>query len=388
MSPALSNWFGGKVCMQKEHAKRTAVVLANLGGPDSLEAVEPFLFNLFNDPAIISLPSVFRYCLARWISARRAPIARAIYARLGGRSPLLAMTEDQAGALDTVLNGRSGNHVFKSFIAMRYWHPMSLETAERVREFAPDTIIFLPLYPQYSTTTTGSSLKEWTRCAGAVGLNVPTRALCCYPVEPGWITAQCDLTVGVLERIHGAHRYRLLFSAHGLPKKIIEKGDPYQYQVEKTAEALVDALAARGYDDPDWVVCYQSKVGRLEWIGPSLDTEIERAAGDGTAVVVVPIAFVSEHSETLVELDIEYRDMAESLGISTYMRVPTVGTHEHYIAGLADMITEALPCPSRGGTVEPQGTPVAPRGMKRLCPASRSRCPFAGGTADLTGDRR
>ena len=384
--------------------KKTAIVLANLGGPDSPDSVEPFLFNLFNDPAILSLPSVLRYCLARWIARKRAPAAREIYAHLGGRSPLVSMTEDQAAALDRVLNDTAADHTFKSFIAMRYWHPMSLEAAERIREFSPDSIIFLPLYPQYSTTTTGSSLKEWNRCARAVGLTVPVHAVCCYPVEPGWIAAQCDLTVEVLGRIPAEKRFRLLFSAHGLPKKIIMKGDPYQSQVEQTAEALARALGKRGYDDLDWVVCYQSRVGRLEWIGPSIGAEIERAARDEVAVVVVPVAFVSEHSETLVELDMEYRERAAALGISTYLRVPAVGTHEKYIDGLAKIVTGAktvtgaLPHLSPDGTMTPRiASRAAPRialqgmgtiapggmgGMKRVCAPSRSRCPFECPSAD------
>ena len=352
---------------------KTAIVLVNLGGPDGPEAVEPFLFNLFNDPAIISLPSVFRYCLARWISWKRAPIARDIYKHLGGRSPLVDMTIDQAKALDAVLNNNSDDHEFKSFIAMRYWHPMSLEAAEKVKAYNPDSIVFLPLYPQYSTTTTGSSFAEWKKCAQAVGLRAPTCGVCCYPVEPGWIAAQCELFLETMKTVKSGTKTRVLFSAHGLPKKVIEKGDPYQFQVEKTAAALARAIADSGYNSLDCVVCYQSKVGRLEWIGPSTETEIERAAKDGVGIVIIPIAFVSEHSETLVELDIEYRELAEQAGLTNYHRVPTVQTHEKYINGLAEMVLEVLPKASHAAE-------LAPEGRNRACPSERLQCPFFGAT--------
>lgn len=345
-------------------AKRIAVVLFNLGGPDSPEAVQPFLFNLFNDPAIIGLPNPFRWFLARFISSRRAPVAREIYGHLGGKSPLLGLTGEQADALEARLSDLGE---VKCFIAMRYWHPMTLEAAERVRDFKPDEIVLLPLYPQFSNSTTGSSLKEWKRAAGVVGLSAPTRALCCYPENPGWIDAQVDLINQTLSGMNGHENVRLLFSAHGLPKRNVERGDPYQSQIEMTVEGVVKKLDA----GTDWVVCYQSRVGRLEWIGPSTDDELKRAAQDGKQVVVVPIAFVSEHSETLVELDIEYRELADELGIKGYHRVPAAGVHEKYIGGLNSLTRTVLE--RRVGLCSGSST------GGRICEGRFGGCPMAAG---------
>ncbi|MBF0393999.1 MAG: ferrochelatase, partial [Alphaproteobacteria bacterium] len=279
---------------------RTAVVLFNLGGPDGPDAVRPFLFNLFNDPAIIGAPGPIRWALARFISARRAPVARAIYDRIGGRSPLLELTRAQAAALEAALGA---DH--RVFVAMRYWHPLTEETVAEVFAWRPDRVVLLPLYPQYSSTTSGSSIEAWRKAAAKAGLTAPTEAICCWPTEPGFIGTVARQTAEALAASPpGA---RVLFSAHGLPKKVIAGGDPYRWQVERTAEAVVAALGVPGLD---WLVCYQSRVGPLEWIGPATDDEIRRAGADKVGLVVVPIAFVSEHSETLVELDIEYAELA------------------------------------------------------------------------------
>jgi len=347
---------------------RSAVVIFNLGGPDSPDAIEPFLFNLFNDPAIIGLPGFLRKPLAKLISRRRAPVARKIYGHLGGQSPLLEETETQADALAREIAQELGpEDESRVFIAMRYWHPFIETTVARVQAFDPDIIALLPLYPQYSTTTTASSLKEWHRAAAEIDLETPTRAVCCYPVEEGYITGLVGMIAPAIEeaRRQAGTRMepRVLFSAHGLPKKIINTGDPYQWQIEQTAAATARVLALSG---PDWTVCYQSRVGPLEWIGPSLDDELTRAAGDGVPVVVVPVAFVSEHSETLVELDIEYREMAENLGIPAYVRVPTIGVDKSFISALARIVLQAL----KGG----EETRSATGG--RQCPAATGKCPL------------
>lgn len=332
---------------------RTAVVLFNLGGPDRPEAVRPFLFNLFNDRAIIALPQPLRALVAWLIARRRAPVARAIYERIGGASPLLANTEAQARALEAALG-----EGFRCFIAMRYWQPRADAAARAVKEWRPDEIVLLPLYPQASTTTTNSSIEDWRRAAAAAGLDAPTRAVCCYPDEAGFIAALADeLRAALAEWSAGAPK-RVLFSAHGLPEKIVASGDPYQWQVERTAAALKAALAMPGLDS---VVCYQSRVGPLAWIGPATDDEIRRAGRDKIGLVVVPVAFVSEHSETLVELDIEYRHLADAAGVPRYRRVATVDTAASFIAGLARLVREARtgPCPASGA---------------RLCPPGFSRC--------------
>jgi protoporphyrin/coproporphyrin ferrochelatase len=345
---------------QRVLAGKLAVVLFNLGGPDRLESVEPFLFNLFNDAAIIGAPGFFRRFLAKMISRRRAPVAREIYEQMGGKSPLLEQTREQAAALQECLRQRG--HDAGVFVCMRYWHPMSDETAASVKEFAPNEIVLLPLYPQFSTTTTGSSLQDWQRSAESLGLTMSSRAVCCYPAESGFVAAVTRLIREELERVPSTQRQRVLFSAHGLPKKVIARGDPYQWQVERTVAEVVTALDIEALD---YAICYQSRVGPLAWIGPSLDEELDRAARDQVSVLVVPTAFVSEHSETLVELDIEYRQKASDLGIPGYARAATVGTAEEFIFGLAELVEDALS----------KGTEPCPRGGKRICPGSFGQCP-------------
>ncbi len=342
---------------------KLAVVLFNLGGPDAPEAVEPFLRNLFSDPAIITLPGFLRQPLARLVAARRAPIAREIYAKIGGRSPILEETQAQAHALEASL-GRGGIEA-RAFVAMRCWKPFSDETAKAVAAWKPDRIALLPLYPQYSTTTTASSLKDWHRAAVRAGLAAPQSRVCCYPDEPGFIAAEAVLIREALVKRRPEWTYRLLLSAHGLPKRTVAKGDPYQHQVEKSAAAIVAAL---GVENLDWAVCYQSRVGPLEWIGPATDAEIRRAGAEGKAVIVVPIAFVSEHSETLVELDIEYAKLAKESGVPDYIRVPTVSTQSAFIDGLVRQVLQAVARDDGRGR------------DTRFCPAGFRACGFSKGT--------
>lgn len=327
---------------------KIAVVLFNLGGPDSLNAVEPFLFNLFNDPAIIGAPALIRTVLARFLSKKRGPVAREIYAQIGGKSPLVEETWKQAQALEQVLGP---DH--RVFVAMRYWHPFAADALKQAKAWGADKVVLLPLYPQFSTTTSRSSLREWRKLAA--GWTVATEAVCCYPDEPGLVAAFRDLVHAGWTEAAKAGPPRVLFSAHGLPQRIVDKGDPYPRHVEQTARAVVTAL---NIPDLDWAICYQSRVGPMKWIGPSTEQELERAGEDGVPVVVVPIAFVSEHSETLVELDIEYRHRAETLGVPAYVRVPAIGHHPDFIAGLAGLVRD----------------PAGLRG--RGCAAAGRRCPF------------
>lgn len=342
---------------------KIAVVLFNLGGPDSPGAVEPFLFNLFSDPAIIGLPQPLRWLVAKLISKRRAPKAQGIYAQIGGSSPLLANTQAQARALEAVLADLGE---VRCFAAMRYWHPMTEGAVAAVKAFGPERIVLLPLYPQFSTTTTGSSKKAWDKAAAAQGLTAAASYACCYPVQPGFVAAAAELTAKHYAEAAKHGKPRVLFSAHGLPKKVVAGGDPYQVQVEKTAAAIAAKL---GIADLDSVVCYQSRVGPLEWIGPYTEDEIARAGRDKVPLVVVPLAFVSEHSETLVELDIEYREKAAHDGVPHYERVPAVSTHPAFIAGLAEIVRALA-----------NGAPraCADAGQARLCPAACGKCPLAG----------
>jgi ferrochelatase len=318
--------------------RRIAVVLFNLGGPDDQASVKPFLFNLFNDPAIIGLPGVARTPLARLISSRREAGAQANYALMGGGSPLLPETRRQAEALTDALSRRLPGDSVRTFIAMRYWRPLTEVTAAEVAAFQPDEIVLLPLYPQYSTTTTQSSLKLWNATYAGSGVS---RAVCCYPRAGGWIEAQAQAVSEKLDEATG-QPVRVLFSAHGIPEKLVTgKGDPYQEQVETTVAAVVAAVEARR-GAIDHAICYQSRVGPMKWLGPSTPEAINQAAQDGVGVVIVPIAFVSEHIETLVELDIEYAELAHGKGVSPYLRAPAVGDQPLFIDALADACVDAL----------------------------------------------
>ena len=356
--------------VDKQPSDKLAVVLFNLGGPDAPDAVRPFLANLFRDPAIIGLPNPLRWLVAEIISRRRAPVAREIYREIGGKSPLLELTRAQAAALRRALQDDWAGEV-EVFVAMRYWHPLAAETARAVRRFEPDLVVALPLYPQYSTTTTGSSIDDWRRAAAQAGVTAPTSTVCCYPTEAGLIGAHARLVVEAWKKAtEGGVKARILFSAHGLPRKVVARGDPYQWQIEQcaaaVAEAVVEALAPV---EVDWVVCYQSRIGPLEWIGPSTVAEIARAGNDGAACVVVPIAFVSEHSETLVELDIEYRRLAAAAAVPAYHRVAALGTDDGFIGTLAGLVRRAA---RRTGIGRPDGG--------RICPDVCRQCPVREGS--------
>jgi ferrochelatase len=315
--------------------KKLAVVLFNLGGPDGPRAVRPFLFNLFRDPAIIGLPAIARYPIAALISTTREKTAKANYAIMGGGSPLLPETEKQARALEAELAKTLPGIEAKCFIAMRYWNPLTGETAKQVSAFAPDEIVLLPLYPQFSATTTASSLKAWRDTYSGPGRQT---TVCCYPTEAGLIEAHARVIREAWEKAGSPQNVRLLFSAHGLPEKVILAGDPYQKQIEATAAAVAAKLPA----NLDWTVCYQSRVGPMKWIGPSTDEEIRRAGTEGKGVIVTPIAFVSEHVETLVELDHEYAELAKEVGVARYIRAPALGVAPEFIAGLAKTVAGAI----------------------------------------------
>ena len=342
---------------------KTAVILFNLGGPDKAESVEPFLFNLFNDKAIIGAPQPIRWLIARLISRRRAPIAQEIYSHIGGGSPLLKNTGAQSTALEQCLKEKLPHDDIKCFISMRYWHPMSLDTASEVKAWNPDKIILLPLYPQFSMTTTGSSFEDWNRSAKTVGLFQETVSACCYPTDDGLIDAIAGRLQHVLDDASDKKPFRILFSAHGLPQKIVDRGDPYQWAVEQTAASIIKKIAGAKLD---WQVSYQSRVGPLSWIKPYTEDEIMRAGEEEVSLIVVPIAFVSEHSETLVELDIEYRELAEKAGVPSYTRVGAVSCDAAFIDGLADIVV-ALKKNSTG-VYRPAGV--------RLCPGVCRQCPI------------
>jgi ferrochelatase len=335
---------------------RLAVVLFNLGGPDTLDAVEPFLFNLFNDSAIIGLPNPFRFLLAKLISSTRREEASANYAHMGGGSPLLPQTKAQAVALAEKLEDGLAGYETRVFLAMRYWRPFTEQAAEDVAAFKPDEVVLLPLYPQFSTTTTGSSLKAWRKAYKGPGR---VHAACCYYDQVGFLAAHARLIRETFEAAGQPKDIRLLFSAHGLPERVIERGDPYQAQVERTCAAIMGELGP----DWDWEVCYQSRVGPLKWIGPSTPEALQAAAASGLGVLVVPVAFVSEHVETLVELDRDYADLAKALGCPIYLRAPALGIASEFIEGLANTVARLLPMSG----IEPGGS---------ACSTEFAQCPF------------
>jgi len=326
---------------------KKAVILFNLGGPDSLDAVQPFLFNLFNDPAIISLLAILRYPLAKFISNRRTPVAKAIYAEMGGRSPILKETQLQASAIEKTLNQESDT--YKCFIVMRCWNPRAIDVIKKVKDFMPRQIILLPLYPQYSNATSGSSIKEWLDICKKEDLNIETKTICCYPTEKDFILSYANLIKAKIN-VNKLSETTLIFSAHGLPENKIKQGDPYQWQVENTVNELIKKLSIINLN---YILSYQSRVGPLKWIGPSTEMIIKNEAKKKKIIIVVPVAFVSEHSETLVELDIEYKKLAEENGSKDYIRIPAVTVDQDFInslkssillAGSGDQFTSSIKC--------------------------------------------
>lgn len=358
--------------------KHIAVVLFNLGGPDSRESIKPFLFNFFMDPNIIRAPKFVRWLLAKYIAfSRSRRQAGDSYARLGNKSPLLENTRAQASALALRLNNDS-TIKYSVHVCMRYWHPMADEVAAKVKDENPDQIILLPLYPQFSTTTTWSSFGEWQKAVKAYDIDRPTSLVCCYPSQSGFIRASVELIRAQYDAMReecaagGMNAPRVLFSAHGLPEDVITDGDPYQWQCEKTAALIADAM---GVPDLDWQICYQSRVGPKKWIGPSTEEALEKAAADQVPVLVYPHAFVSEHVETLVEIEEEYREMAEHMGVPAFARVPTVSVHKAFIEGLAEVVRSR---------VDVAG--VGPDVVGRVCPSGFTRC-CMGQSIELVGAR-
>ena len=351
-----------KTLKEKE---KIAVVLFNLGAPNNLSSVRPFLRNLFLDPAILRTIGIVRLPLAFLISRWRTRSATRIYQALGGSSPLLPNTEKQARALENTLN-RIRKETIRTFVAMRYWHPMSKEVVEKVCQWSPDRVLLAPLYPQFSSSTTASSLKQWHRFAKKK-IFCETSVLCCYPTEAGFVKGICRAIEENLARqkvFKGLKPLRILFSAHGIPQKFVAQGDPYQYHIEQTVAAIVSKLALP--KSSDWRLCYQSRVGPVKWLQPYTKDEIRQAGVEQRPILVVPVAFVSEHSETLYELDREYFDVAVESGVPVYLRASTVGTSDAFIGGLAHAIDRRL---------ENRSQAVASFEGKRFCPKKFSDCP-------------
>lgn len=330
-------------------SQKRAIILLNFGGPDKLENVEPFLYNLFFDKLFKGYPNFIKAVMAKLIAKSRKKIATEIYKKIGNKSPILEETLKQKTKLEKLVE-------CKVFVAMRYWHPMSIEVAKEVKEYQPDEIILLPLYPQFSTSTTASSIKDIKEQLTKEQVNVPIKTIGCYPTEDLFIQSHAQL---IKERYKKGHK--ILFSAHGLPEYLIKNGDPYQWQVEQSVEAIVKELAIK---DIDYKITYQSKVGPLKWLGPDTEEEIRTAAKQGINLTIVPIAFVSEHSETLAELDLEYGEIAKEHKID-YIRIPALGDDDLFIKAMAKMINDLAH--------KPNDYCSSSKG-KRLCPDSFVKC--------------
>ncbi len=314
----------------KLHKK--AVVLFNLGGPDSLETVEPFLFNLFHDHNIIPLTWPLRFFVAKLISKLRRKSAIKNYKMIGGKSPLLENTLLQAEALQQSLGDE-----FTIFVAMNFWHPMPREVLIDVMKHRATEIILIPLFPQFSTTTTGAFLEEWNEQKKRLRCKLPQKVVCCYYDSNDFLSAFADLIIKEYNKFVNKDNILLIFTAHGLPKKVIDNGDPYQFQITQGVQKIVDILKSK-IDNLSHVLSYQSRVGPMQWIKPYTDETILEASIAKKDIIVIPIAFVSEHIETLLELDIEYKELAMKNGANSYTRISTLGTNKQFIDGLKKLV--------------------------------------------------
>ncbi len=322
--------------------KKYCVILCNLGGPDSLDTVEPFLYNLFCDPDIITLPPFmrpFQKILAKNISSKRAPKVAEYYKLIGSKSPLLEITKKQAAKLQTELqNSKIDADVT---IAMRYWHPMIDNVVAKVISDGYENIILFPLYPQDSITTTGSTINEYNRTLEKLRKpNYPTIIIKNWHDNPDYVSALANTINAKLNELGADTSWDIVFSAHGLPEKLIESGDPYQWQIISTMNAAIKQI--NNIHKHNTHLSYQSKVGPMKWVGPSTETKLIEIASTGRKnVLVVPIAFVAENSETVYELDIEYKHIADELGLN-YQRVPCVNDNDDFIKALSKIVQKNI----------------------------------------------
>ena len=317
---------------------KLGVVLFQLGGPDSLEAIEPFLYNLFSDPDIIDFPfaRIARQPLARLISSRRARHVAHHYAEIGGKSPILEFTTRQAVALEALL---ARDFDARVVLAMRYWRPFTADAIRLLQEHAPEEIVLLPLYPQYSKTTTGSSLNEWRRRFSANGHGPRVRTIEHFYRDPAYLRAVVESIDRTLAEFDDPRAVDMIFSAHSVPQAVVDSGDPYQRHIEETVELVWRMGGWPGRR----LLCYQSKVGASRWLRPSMHETIRSLAAEGRRhVLVAPISFVSDHVETLHEIDIEHREQARGLGIQDFRMVPGLNDAPAFIEALAGLVRASV----------------------------------------------
>ena len=327
---------------------KVGVLLLNLGGPERIQDVGPFLYNLFADPEIIRLPNpALQKPLAWLISSLRAGKSQAAYKSIGGGSPLRRITEQQARELQSSLRQRGIEAT--SYVAMRYWHPFTESAVADIKADGIDQVVVLPLYPHFSISTSGSSFRELQRLrqADPAFSQLPIRCIRSYYDDPGYVGAMAELIAREIQACPEPSSAHVFFSAHGVPKSYVEEaGDPYQEEIEACARLIMQKLEADlGHSNP-FTLAYQSRVGPVEWLKPYTDDALHELGEQGVKdLVVVPISFVSEHIETLEEIDIEYREIATEAGITNFRRVPALDTSPAFIAGLANLVQHALEGP-------------------------------------------
>lgn len=314
---------------------KTAVILLNLGGPDTLEAVQPFLENLFNDPDIFKLP--FQKTVARYISKKRSPKVQKEYELIGGKSPINDWTEKQRLMLENKLR-YSGKEI-DVLVAMRYWKPLTEEIVDKVKKGNYDKIIMLPLYPHFSVSTTGSSFNEWKRFYKGPGSKMVY--INSYQTHPLYLKAINERIDETILRFPEEVRkdIQLVFSAHGTPVSYVKKGDPYSFHIK---ESIIGVMKLRNYSHEHYN-CFQSKVGPAKWLEPSTAAMIEELAAKGKKhLLIIPISFVSDHVETSFELDIEYRHVADKVGIENYIVMKGLNDSQLFVDALYDLVNESL----------------------------------------------
>ena len=327
---------------------RVGVLLLNLGGPEQIEDVGPFLYNLFSDPEIIRLPiPALQKPLAWLISTLRSGKSQEAYRSIGGGSPLRRITDQQARELQSELRQRQVQAT--TYVAMRYWHPFTESAVADIKADAVDEVVVLPLYPHFSISTSGSSFRELQRLreADPAFSRLPIRCIRSWYDHPGYVLAMAELIAREVQECNDPTTARIFFSAHGVPKSYVEEaGDPYQQHIEACTDLIMTELARQlGHGNP-FTLAYQSRVGPVEWLQPYTDEALVELGEQGVKeLVVVPISFVSEHIETLEEIDIEYREIATEAGITTFRRVPALDTYPTFIRGLADLVQLAMAGP-------------------------------------------
>jgi len=346
--------------------ERIGVLLLNLGGPETLEDVQPFLYNLFADPDIIRLPASAQFLqpvIAQLVSTLRTPKSREGYEAIGGGSPLRKITDEQATALADALHrkGLAAN----TYVAMRYWKPFTEEAILAMKADGINRLVVLPLYPQFSVSTSGSSLRLLERLLkndvslqGVRHVVIPS-----WYQRPGYVLSMADLISSELKSFSDPSSVEIFFSAHGVPQSYVDEGDPYKEEMEHCVRLIMDELRSRDVGNSH-TLAYQSRVGPVEWLRPYTDDSIRYLAQSGVrSMLAVPISFVSEHIETLEEIDMEYRELAEEVGIKDWGRVPALNTYPAFIDDLADAVIEALPyMGSVAGVAGPAGDSLVPLG--------------------------